>query len=96
MTTEKRMSEKQTVAIDTDKPPVGLHLKHADIAPPLTLICRSCGTKRLWTEWECSGCQLERTEQKRKRGIGGRFGSGQAMTTTKRRGYAAKDPEQHR
>jgi hypothetical protein len=64
--TKKRLSEK-TVTIDADKPPVVLHLKHADIAPPLTLICRRCGTERLWTEPRGFDCQVEMTEQQRKR-----------------------------
>ena len=61
------MSETQAVTIDADKLPVVWQLKHADIAPPLTLICRRCGTERLWTERECFGCQVAMVEQQRKR-----------------------------
>jgi hypothetical protein len=70
VTTKKRMSEKQVVTIDADKPPFGLHLKHADIAPPLTFLCRRCGTERLWEEPHGFDCQVATTEQKRKRVMG--------------------------
>jgi hypothetical protein len=64
------MIETQAVPIDVDKLPFVLHLKYADIAPPLTLICRRCGTERLWTERECFGCQVAMTEQQRQRVMG--------------------------
>jgi hypothetical protein len=62
MTTKKRPSEK-TVTTDADEPPFGLHLKHADIAPPLTFMCRRCGAVGPWEEPHDFDCQGARTEQ---------------------------------
>ena len=70
MTTKKRMIEKQVITIDADTLPVVWPLTHADMAPPLTLICRRCGTERLWDERECFGYQVATTEQRRKRVMG--------------------------
>jgi hypothetical protein len=70
VTTKTRMSEEQAVTIDADKLPVVLHLKHADIAPPLTFICRRCGAVRQWAEPHGFDCQVATTEQQRKRVMG--------------------------
>ena len=61
------MSEKQAVTLDADQLPVVLHLKHADIAPPLTFICRRCGTVCQWEEPHGFDCQVTTIEQQRKR-----------------------------
>jgi hypothetical protein len=61
------MSKTQAVTLDADNLPVVLHLKHADIAPPLTFICRRCGTEHLWSEPHGLDCQVATTEQQRKR-----------------------------
>jgi len=63
VTTKKRMSEKQAVTLDADTLPVVLPLKHADIAPPLTFICRRCGAVCQWEEPHGFDCQVTRTEQ---------------------------------
>jgi hypothetical protein len=68
-TTKKRMSEK-TIPTDADKLPVVLHLKHADIAPPLTFICRRCGTVCRWAEPHGFDCQVATIEQQRKQVMG--------------------------
>ena len=64
------MSETQAVTIDTDTLPVVLHLKHANIAPPNTFICRRCGAVRQWNEPHGFDCQAATTEQQRKRVMG--------------------------
>lgn len=70
MTTKKRMSETQAVPIDADTLPVDLHLKHADIAPPLTFICRRCGAECQWEEPHGFDCQVVTAKQQRKRVMG--------------------------
>ena len=67
VTTKKRMSETQDVTIDANQLPVGLPLKYADIAPPLTFICRRCGAVCPWEEPHGFDCQGATTEQQRKR-----------------------------
>lgn len=67
MTTKKRVSEKQAVTIDVDQRSFGLQLKHADMTPPPTFLCRRCGTERLWEEPHGFDCQVATTEQQRKR-----------------------------
>ena len=68
VTTKRRMNEKQAVTLDADEPPFGLHLQHADIAPPLTFMCRRCGAVCPWEEPHGFDCQLATTEQQRERG----------------------------
>jgi hypothetical protein len=70
VTTKKHLSEQQAVTIDADKPPIDLHLKHADIAPPLTFICRRCGAVCQWEEPHGFDCQVATTEQQRERMMG--------------------------
>ena len=70
MTTKKRISETQAVKIDADTLPFGLHLKHADIPPPLTFICWRCGAVCQWEEPHGFDCQIATTEQKWKRVMG--------------------------
>jgi hypothetical protein len=65
MTTKKRTSETQAVTLDADELPFGLHLKPADIAPPLTFICRRCGAVCPWEEPHGFDCQGVTTEQQR-------------------------------
>jgi hypothetical protein len=57
VTTKKRMSETQAVPLDADELPFGLLLKHADIAPPLTFMCRHCGAVYPWEEPHDFDCQ---------------------------------------
>ena len=64
MSAKKRRSEQQAALTDADTVPFGLHLKPADIAPPVTFRCRRCDTERLWTEQECSGCRSQGTKAK--------------------------------
>ena len=63
MPTKKRMSETQAVTNDADTLPVVWHLTHADIAPPLTFICRRCGAVCQWEEPHGFDCQVAMTEQ---------------------------------
>jgi hypothetical protein len=67
VTTKKGMSEAQAVTIDAGKPPVGLLLKHAAIAPPRTFLCRRCGAMCPWEEphgFDCPGATTERQRQR--------------------------------
>ena len=67
MTTKQRVSELQAVPIDADQLPFGLHLKPANIAPPLTFMCRRCGAVCPWGEPHDFDCRVATTEQQRKR-----------------------------
>jgi len=70
VTMKRRMSETQAVTIDADKLPGDLQLTHANIAPPLTFICRRCSAVCQWAEPHGFDCQGAMTEQKRKRVMG--------------------------
>jgi hypothetical protein len=73
---ETRRSEEQAATIDADTRPVVLHLKHAEIAPPLTFICRRCGVVCQWEEPHGFDCQGATTEQQRTWVIGDKSETG--------------------
>jgi hypothetical protein len=65
VSTKTRTSETQAVITDADIRPFVLHLKPADIAPPLTFICRRCDAVCPWEEPHDFDCQGATTEQQR-------------------------------